>query len=110
VALGDDPAASVAAPSDTVIALVANAAPEATIGGPARTMTLAASLPSRIAELTIQGLDILGALGAELAAPPPAPVQSLALVSRWSMRKGTGEMVLFALTGRGQLPAGYSVY
>lgn len=110
LALGEDPAAGVAAASDTVIALIEKAPRDATIGSPAGTMTLEAYLPSRVAELTIHGLDILRALGAELAVPLPALQESLAFVARRSMNKADGEMVLFALTGRGELPAGYSVY
>ena len=110
LALGEDPAASVAAASDAVISLVEQASPDATIGSPAGTTTLEAYLPSRIAEVTIHGLDIVRALGAALVVPPPALKESLAFVAQRSLHKGNGEIVLFALTGRGQLPAAYAVY
>jgi len=81
-ALGESPVATVAAKSDEVIALVETTSPEATIGSPAGTMTLSAYLPSRIAELTVHGLDIVHALGLELPAPSGALQESLAAVTR----------------------------
>jgi uncharacterized protein (TIGR03083 family) len=107
--LGADPAAAIASASASAIALIAATAPEAVIGSPAGTMPLRRYLPSRIAELTIHGLDITGALGAELAPPAAALQQSLAFVAALAARRD-GTAALLALTGRGQLPAGYSVY
>jgi len=73
-------------------------------------MVLGAYLPSRIAELTVHGLDIAGALGLELAAPPPALVESLRFVTGRLVKKGDGQAVLLALTGRALLPPGLSAY
>jgi hypothetical protein len=75
------------------------------------TMTLRAYLPSRTAELTIHALDIARALHLELAPPTEALLESLAFVATISdTRKKQGVAVLMALTGRGDLPAGFSVY
>ncbi len=109
-ALGESPAATVAARSDEVIALVEMTSPDATIGSPAGTMTLSAYLPSRTAELTIHGLDIVHALEVALSAPSPALQESLAVVTRLSVGKGNGELVLLALSGRRELPPYFSVY
>lgn len=109
LALGDDPAEAVAATSRAVTALVENTPPDATIGSPARTMTLADYLPSRIVELTVHGLDIARAVGADLSAPATALRVSLGFVARLAARK-SGQEVLFALTGRSALPEGYSVF
>jgi uncharacterized protein (TIGR03083 family) len=109
-ALGADPAAAIAAASASAIALVAATAPDAVLGSPAGTMTLARYLPSRIAELTIHALDLADALGAGLAPPPAALRESLAFVAAIAARRDEPAAVLRALTGRGQLPAGYSVY
>ncbi|MGO9962945.1 MAG: maleylpyruvate isomerase N-terminal domain-containing protein [Acidimicrobiales bacterium] len=109
-ALGESPAVTVAAKSDEVIALVEMTSPDATIGSPAGTMTLSAYLPSRTAELTIHGLDIVHALEVELPAPSPALQESLAAVTRLSVAKGKGELVLLALAGRRELPPHFSVY
>ena len=109
LALGDDPTGTVAAASTAVITLIEQSAPEATIGSPAGTMTLAQYLPSRVAELTIHALDIARAVGADLPAPPSALRESVAYVAQRAAGK-SGQDVLLALSGRGQLPAGYSVY
>lgn len=108
-ALGADPAGVVAAASTAVIALIEQSLPEAKIGSPAGTMTLVQFLPSRTAELTIHGLDIARAVGADLPAPPTAIRESLVFVAQRAARR-SGQEVLLALSGRGQLPAGYSVY
>lgn len=109
LALGDDPAGAVAAASAAVTALVAQSPPDATIGSPAGTMTLAQYLPSRVAELTIHSLDILRAVGADRPAPVTALQQSLVFVAHRAATR-SGQDVLLALTGRGTLPDGYSVY
>jgi len=108
-ALGDDPARAVAAASAAVLALIEKSPPEATIGSPAGTMTLAQFLPSRTAELTIHGLDISRAIGADVPAPRTALRESLVYVAQRAAGK-SGQDVLLALSGRGPLPAGYSVY
>jgi uncharacterized protein (TIGR03083 family) len=108
-ALGDDPAGAVEATSTAVIALIEQSPPEAQIGSPAGTMTLAQFLPSRTAELTIHGLDIARAAGADMSAPPSALRESLVFVAQRAAGK-SGQEVLLALSGRGPLPTGYSVY
>lgn len=108
--LGADAAAAIAAASASAIALVGATAPDAVLGSPAGTMTLARYLPSRIAELTIHALDLAGALDADLAPPPAALRESLAFAAAIAARRDQPAAVLRALTGRGQLPAGYSVY
>ena len=109
-ALGADPAAAVAAASERSIALVDRTPANATLGSPAGTMALGAYLPSRIAELTVHGLDVAAAVGLELAAPPLALVESLRFVTGRLVKKGEGEAVLLALTGRAQLPPGFSAF
>jgi uncharacterized protein (TIGR03083 family) len=108
-ALGSDPAAVVGQASRSVVALVEQTDPGATIGSPARTMTLAEYLPSRVAELTIHGLDIVRAVDADVPVPAGALGEALRFVAAVAARR-SGQEVLLALTGRGTLPAGYSVY
>jgi hypothetical protein len=109
-ALGTDPAAAVGAASERAIALVERTPANATVGSPAGTMTLGAYLPSRIAELTIHGLDVAAAVGPGLAAPPLALVESLRFVTGRLVKKGEGQAVLLALAGRASLPPGLSAY
>jgi uncharacterized protein (TIGR03083 family) len=108
-ALGDDPAGAVAVTSTAVIALIEQSPPDAKIGSPAGTMTLAQFLPSRTAELTIHALDIARAVSADLTAPPSALRESLVFVAQRAAGR-SGQDVLLALSGRAALPAGYSVY
>jgi hypothetical protein len=100
---------TVSAASERVIALIQRSSPDDAIGSPIGTMTLADYLPSRTAELTIHGLDLTQALGVDLAAPTSAVRKSLAFVAS-RVADGSGSEVLLALTGRGVLPAGYSVF
>jgi hypothetical protein len=109
-ALGDNPGQEVRDTSLRICALVDQSSPSATISGPARTMTLSEYLPSRTAELTIHGTDIVRAVGSELAAPTEALRESLAFATGWCVSKGIGEVVLRALSGRGPLPDGFSLY
>jgi uncharacterized protein (TIGR03083 family) len=110
VALGEDATRAVNAASARVISLIEHAPSNAIIGSPAGTMTLEQYLPSRIAELTIHGIDIARAIGADVSAPMSALQESLAFVGRLSARRGGGDVVLLALSGRGELAPGYSVY
>jgi uncharacterized protein (TIGR03083 family) len=109
-ALGDDPKAAVAAASERVVALVSTTPAGATIGSPAGTMTLASYLPSRVAELTVHGLDLARACTVRLPAPPKAVAESLRWLVSQVVRRGDGEMVLLALSGRAGLPSGFSAY
>jgi len=110
VALGQDPKSAVDDTSRRVAGLVDETSPEATVGSPARTVTLRDYLPSRTAELTIHGLDVVEVLGLDLEPPSEALEESLVFMARLSVRKGSGRALLRAMSGRGALPSGYSVY
>lgn len=107
--LGDDPAAAVAADSARAVALVEATPLDAALGSPMGTTTLGGYLPSRVAELAIHGLDLARATGGDLLPPPSVLEEALVFVARRAAGH-QGAAVLRALTGRGQLPAGYSVY
>lgn len=108
-ALGDDPAAAVAADAARVVTLVEATPLDATLGSPVGTMPLGEYLPSRVAELVVHGLDLAGAAGLDAAPPPAALAEALAFVARRAAGRD-GVAVVRAMTGRGDLPAGYSVY
>jgi len=110
LALGDDPKGAVVSTAARVIALVRKTSANASLGSPVRTMTLAEYLPSRIAELTVHGLDLTRALGVEISAPTPAVQQSLRFLAEPLVKQEKGELALLALSGRAQLPPGFSVY
>jgi hypothetical protein len=109
-ALATDPVRAVVAASERAIAIVERTPANATVGSPAGAMALGAYLPSRIAELTVHGLDIVTALRLELAAPPLALVESLRFVTARLVKKGDGQAVLLALAGRAPLPPDLSAY
>jgi len=109
VVLGTDPVAALRSASATAVELVERTTEDATVGSPSGTMTLLQFLPSRIAELTIHAVDICCAIEVDAAPPSNALIESVAFVaSRGAMRDGMS--LLLALTGRGALPPGYSVY
>jgi hypothetical protein len=72
-------------------------------------MRLDAWLPTRTFELAVHSIDI--ATSAELPAQLPNPVISEAaqLAARTAVANGDGIAVLTALTGRQQLPTGFSI-
>lgn len=72
-------------------------------------MLLSRYLPTRTFELAVHGLDLARTTGQ----PEPVPVEALrevmSLAAELAVRRGHGETVLLALTGRGILPDGFSV-
>ncbi len=109
-ALGADPAATVATLAERVIALVAGAADDASVGSPVGQLSLAGYLPTRTFELTVHSLDVARATAHE---PPaslePAITACLALVGRLAAHSPQAPALLLALTGRTALPDGFTV-
>jgi len=104
--LGNNPLAAVRAASDRVLALVATAPDDAKVGTPFGEQTLDTYLKSRTAELLLHGVD----LGTDVEAPPEALVECGTFLVKRAVRSGHGLEVLRALSGRGTLPPGFSVY
>ncbi|GAB2571299.1 maleylpyruvate isomerase N-terminal domain-containing protein [Leucobacter ruminantium] len=72
-------------------------------------MRLSDYLPTRTFELIVHGLDIARASGLPAAPPLPALRSTLELAAGLALDSGTGAELLLAITGRGVLPAGFSV-
>lgn len=72
-------------------------------------MRLSDYLPTRTFELIVHGLDISRAAGLRAAPPLPALRSTLELAADLALDSGTGSELLLAITGRGVLPAGFSV-
>lgn len=108
--LGNDPASTVKAASEAAISLVERSMPEAVVGSPAGTLTLARYLPSRTAELAVHALDLARAIGSDARLPRHIVTETLLFAARRAAARASGQEVLLALTGRGPLPAGYSIY
>jgi mycothiol maleylpyruvate isomerase-like protein len=117
--LGEDPVATIDALVPRVLAEV-DAVDEMddplieVIGGLG--MRLSSYLPTRTFELAVHGMDIAGALGIDAgrtedywAPPDDVLAEAAALAARIGVRLGRGPGLLLALTGRRDLPPGFSV-
>jgi hypothetical protein len=104
--LGGDPVQAVRAASERALRVVASAPDDATVGTPFGEQLLDAYLRSRTAELVLHGLDLDSGV-----VPPPGALDGCAafLVQR-AVRSGSGLNVVRALSGRGTLPPGFTVF
>lgn len=66
-------------------------------------------LPTRTFEFAVHGFDIAAAAGIEFCAPEDVLADAAALATQIGVRLGRGPAVLLALTGRRDLPPGFSV-
>ena len=66
-------------------------------------------LKTRVFELVVHSIDIARATGQEAHFDPDLIEQAAALAAGIAARKGDGEQLLMALTGRENLPEGFSV-
>lgn len=109
-ALGDDPAAAVAALAVRIQALVERTPDDTPVASPAGPMTLGTYLPTRTFELTVHTLDLARALGVD---PPaglaPAVAASCELAGAIAGRREDAASLLLLLTGREGLPPGLTV-
>ncbi|HSS10208.1 MAG TPA: maleylpyruvate isomerase N-terminal domain-containing protein [Acidimicrobiales bacterium] len=104
--LEDDPVAAVRAASDRALAMVAAAPEDATVGTPFGERKLDTYLRSRTAELVLHGVD----LGTDVTVPSEALVECGGFLVDRAVRTGHGLDVVRALSGRGTLPPGFTVY
>jgi len=72
-------------------------------------LRLSTYLPTRVFELAVHGLDVARATGLDFALPDDVLADATVLAARISVRLGTATPVLLALTGRSELPSGFSV-
>jgi hypothetical protein len=109
LALGDDPMSALRTITDEALASVRAQPVGRVLGTPAGPITLDAYLPTRLLELTVHSLDLAAALGVDAEPPPAAMRETLALVGDVVVTTGRGAAVVRALTGRGSLPAGFTI-
>ncbi len=107
--LGEDAVATIDALVPRVLAEVAEVDDPLieVIGGLG--MRLSSYLPTRTFELAVHGMDIAGAVGIDFAPPDDVLAEAAALAARIGVRLGRGPGLLLALTGRRDLPPGFSV-
>ena len=108
-ALGGDPPAAVTRIADRVLPVVAACDGSELVTTIAGGMRLADYLPTRTFELTVHTADLAVALGLPLEPPATASRQALHLVAELAIQDGTASRLLLGATGRGGLPAGYTV-
>ncbi|MBO1756593.1 maleylpyruvate isomerase N-terminal domain-containing protein [Allobranchiibius sp. CTAmp26] len=107
--LGADPAAAFHTLVQQVGPAVIAADPHAvitTIGGG---MSVEAYLPTRTFELVVHGLDIGAAVDLPITFAPAALEETCALAGCLAARIGRGPQMLRALTGRTDLPTGFTL-
>ena len=108
-ALGADPAAAVAEIAARVVPLVAGCDGAELVTTIVGGMRLRDYLPTRTFELVVHTAD----LGTALDLPPDIPatsaIEALDLAARLAVAGGRAGALLLAATGRGGLPAGFSV-
>ena len=109
-ALGPDPKSAVHATRDRVLGIVRSAGAGAVVGTPFGSLPLSTYLPTRTAELTIHSLDLAAAIGVAADANDTLVRETLAVLVEMAARKGRGTEVIRALSGRGELAPGFSVY
>ena len=72
-------------------------------------LRLSTYLPTRVFELAVHGLDVARAVGLDFTLPEDVLTEATVLAARISVRLGSATPVLLALTGRSDLPPGFSV-
>jgi uncharacterized protein (TIGR03083 family) len=109
-ALGTDPAGAVRDIAARVLPLVARTGDAVIVGTPVGGMQLIDYLPSRVFELAVHTLDLASALGLAVTLPPATATLTLRLMAELAAEQpGLATPLLLAATGRGPLPADYTV-
>lgn len=107
-ALGDDPVGVLQAQFAAAIEALAGVADDAIVTTPAGGMRLRDWLPTRTFELAVHGLDLEAATGVPVMLASDVLAAATTLAASTAAEAGDGRAVLLALTGRGELPGGYS--
>lgn len=107
-ALGDQPLAALRDFRDAALAALDNAG-DPLICTVAGGMRLSDYLPTRIFELAVHSLDLARATGQPQTLPDEVCSSATELAAAIAVRRGHGELVLSALTGRAPLATGFSV-
>jgi uncharacterized protein (TIGR03083 family) len=109
IALGDDPVASIEKLKQRALDLISTADATRLVSLGGMGIPLDEYLKTRVFELVVHSIDIARATGQEAHFAPDLIEESASLAAGIAARKGDGEQVLMALTGREQLPEGFSV-
>jgi uncharacterized protein (TIGR03083 family) len=110
--LSDDPIGTLTALAVRASAAAAAADPDrlvavGSVGGVG--IPLEQYLRTRVFELVVHGIDIARATGLDYRYPDSVVSETAVLAASVAVRKGHGEVFLTAMTGRGALPAEFSI-
>jgi hypothetical protein len=108
-ALGDDPAAVVGDLVGLATQALGKVEDDDVVATPAGGMRVRDWLPTRTFELVVYGLDVATAAGIEMFLAPEVVAEAVGQAAGIAAATGDGTVVLRALTGRGDLPSGFSV-
>jgi hypothetical protein len=108
-ALGDDPAAVVGDLVGLATQALGKVEDADVVATPAGGMRVRDWLPTRTFELVVHGLDVAAAAGIEMFLGPEVFAEVAVQAARVAAATGDGAVVVRALTGRGDLPPGFSV-
>ncbi|MES2093223.1 MAG: maleylpyruvate isomerase family mycothiol-dependent enzyme [Actinomycetota bacterium] len=107
--LGDDPVAQVSAALTRATAAIESQPADRIVSIGGMGIRLDEYLRTRVFELVVHTIDLSRATGLPHALPDSALEDAVALAAALAARRGSGEDVLLALTGRAPLPEGFSV-
>lgn len=109
LALGDDQVARIEALKDEALTLILAQEPTRLVSLGGMGIPLNEYLKTRVFELVVHSIDIARATGQQAVFDPDLIEEAAALAAGVAARKGDGELLLMALTGRERLPEGFSV-
>lgn len=107
--LADDPVGRVTSALDRSRSLVESQPANRVVSIGGMGIPLTEYLRTRVFELVVHTMDLSRATGIAHAIPSEAILESAALAAAVAVRRGDGEALLFALTGRAALLEGYSI-
>jgi uncharacterized protein (TIGR03083 family) len=107
--LGEDPPTRFLALVDQAISVAEHTDPDRVVHTIVGGMRVAAYLPTRTFELCVHGLDIAAATGVPVDLPGSALEEAAAVAAVTAAQRGLAPELLLALTGRRDLPPGFSV-
>lgn len=108
-ALGENPVAALTTLVERALGLLETEPDGRLVSLGGMGIPLSEYLKTRLFEIVVHSIDIARATGQTVEFPPELIEGAASLAAGIAARKGEGERVLMALTGREQLPAGFSV-
>lgn len=106
--LGDDPVAQVSEALERTRALIAAQPGDRIVSIGGMGILLDQYLRTRVVELVVHSIDLARAIGADHTPPAGGIATAVSLLAGTAAHKGQGVTLLMALTGRAQLPPGFT--